>query len=219
MTTTHMNGPSSPLLVVWIVAAVALVAILLILMNWKQRDERAGRTFLALCSQLGLSPSDKGVCSVKYFREYPFIGFGRKLLLAAGTLDGIHVELCVVPYMRSCPKGQTMVGIQCPTVAGVEVGLTRRDVIISTIGSVMGLSNRSGDGPLSGKYDTWGTDVARVLTSEVQTSVRSFPGSIDKLWVSGHDAVIVWDGVELEAAVIAYAFRLGMSLHEAATAR
>ena len=215
-----MNGPDSALFVGIVVSVnvVLLGAILLALMNRKQRVDLAGGMFLALCSQLGLLPADKRVSAVKFFREFPFIGIGRKLLLAAGTLDGFHVELCVVPFMRSSPKGQTMVGIRCPTVAGVEVGLTRRDVVISTIGSMMGSSNLTGDGSLHGKYDTWGADVARVLTTEVQTSVLSFPGSLDKLWVSGHEAVIVWNGVELEAPVIAYAFRLGMSLHAAAHA-
>ena len=176
MANMPIGGPGKALLVI-VGMMLAIVGVVLVLMNRRQVVGRAELTFANLCSQLGLVPIQKSASAVKYFREFPFFGFGRELQLATGNVDGLHMELCFVPVMKSARRGQSMIGIRCRVKSGLEVGLTEHDVIRSAVGSLSGQSD-SGKGPSRfGKYDTWGKvgDVARVFTTEVQALVGKFP--------------------------------------------
>jgi hypothetical protein len=197
---------------------LAIVGVVLVLMNRRQAFGRAEETLASLCSQLGLVPIQRSASVIKYFRELSSLGFAGSPQLATGNVEGLHMEICFVPVIKSAHRGQSMIGIRCRAGSGAEAGLVEHDPVRSAVSSLSRLSNSDKGPSRFGKYDAWGNagDVARVFTTEVQAFVRNFPRTFDKAWVSSDDVVLVWAGIESDVDVVKQALRLGAAMCAAA---
>ncbi len=210
-----MSGTTRALLILGLVMLGLAICVLAMMIRHRS-VARAEEVLTNLCSQLGLLPVANSASALKYFREYPSVG--SPLRLAAGRLYGLHVETCLVPIVARSEKGRTLVGVQCSTPLGFEVGLSRRDAVSGITNSLFGQANGVGSVPLFENYDGWGPspDLQRLFNTEVQAAIRAFPHTFEQVLVYGQDVVMVWREIEADASVMKQAFQLGASLCQAA---
>ena len=211
-----ISGPTRALLILGLFLVIGAV-IVLTLMGRRRTVARAEKVLATLCMQIGFSPIAASASAIKYFRDYPHCD--SLVRVAAGRVEGLHVETCFIPSEGRSEKKRTLVGVQCPARLGVEVGLSKHDVVSGTINSLFGQANGVGSHPLFGPYDGWGPrpDVARVFAPEIQTMMLAFPRSFNMAMVYGQDVVLSWEGIEEDVSVMKQAFRLAALLCENAS--
>jgi hypothetical protein len=197
-------------------AALGGFICLLAVMGRRRSVRRAENALKKLCSQTGVSLSEPDASSLKYFREYPRLL--SPLRLAAGLIDGLPVEICMVPIVKRSSKGRTMVGIHCPEPIGAEVGISLRDAASLITNSMFGQANGIGTKQLFGNYDAWGypNDVRKIFSSEIQSMIIAFPYKFEQIMLYGQEIVMIWKGIEEDVNVVKQVFRLGASLSNVA---
>lgn len=208
--------PLNPNEMLWLFSGVAIVSSGLLLPAWfygfRKPAQRTAKALDGLASQLGLMPIAKGAGIVKYLHEYP--SGNPRPRFAAGTFEGLRVEVRFDPTVRSNNKGRTMVGIHFPKSLEIEVGLSHRDAVTGIVNSLFGQANGLGSQPLFGNYDAWGPlpDVRRIFTPEAQSQILAFPRTFALLMLYGNDVVAVWPEVEENPDVVREVIRLASLL-------
>jgi hypothetical protein len=190
--------------------------VLLALAGRRRAVRRAENALSVLCSRLGLSPIQQGASLLQYFRECPSIG--SPLRLARGIVNGHEVEICLVSIVKRSNLGKTLVGIRCPSLRGIAVGLSHRDAASVITHSLFGVPNGVGTTALFGEYDAWGSasDAERTFTPEIQSQLLALGRTLTQVLLCRDEVILEWKGIEDDPNAMGQAFRLAGLLCEAA---